>query len=305
MSGGGEAYGRMRVLTWNLFHGRAVPPAGHELLGAFAATLAGWSWDVALLQEVPPWWPPALARGSGRERAHRADVAQRAAAAAPGGRRALARPHEVQRRRAPTRSSCAAQRIAEHRRAPAAPAARAARRARRAPGRTAPGSPTSTRRCTPRSARRPTSRAPATARARAGPATRPSSSAATSTCAGPWSPGLRARRRPRRRPRPRPRLGRRRAAASCPSAAALSDHAPVLVELRKDSAVPALRRGMARVATLPSPCSPVAVRRLRRQQRRQRLVELQRRLGVAGARPRRSSSGGTAAPRRAAHRRSR
>lgn len=52
----------MRVLTWNLFHGRARPPAGRELLGEFAAALASWPWDVALLQEVPPWWPPALAR---------------------------------------------------------------------------------------------------------------------------------------------------------------------------------------------------------------------------------------------------
>jgi endonuclease/exonuclease/phosphatase family metal-dependent hydrolase len=52
----------MRVLTWNLFHGRAVPGAGHDLLAGFASALAGWDWDVALLQEVPPWWPPALAR---------------------------------------------------------------------------------------------------------------------------------------------------------------------------------------------------------------------------------------------------
>ncbi len=52
----------MRVLTWNLYHGRAVPPAGRDLLAEFAAALAGWDWDVALLQEVPPWWPPALAR---------------------------------------------------------------------------------------------------------------------------------------------------------------------------------------------------------------------------------------------------
>lgn len=52
----------MRVLTWNLFHGRAVPPAGRDLQAEFAAALAGWEWDVALLQEVPPWWPPALAR---------------------------------------------------------------------------------------------------------------------------------------------------------------------------------------------------------------------------------------------------
>ena len=56
------ARARMRVLTWNLFHGRAVPPAGRELKAEFADALAGWAWDVALLQEVPPWWPAALAR---------------------------------------------------------------------------------------------------------------------------------------------------------------------------------------------------------------------------------------------------
>lgn len=52
----------MRVLTWNLFHGRAVPPAGRDLQPDFTALLASWEWDVALLQEVPPWWPPTLAR---------------------------------------------------------------------------------------------------------------------------------------------------------------------------------------------------------------------------------------------------
>ena len=52
----------MRVLSWNLFHGRGVPPAGRDLRFEFAAALAGWEWDVALLQEVPPWWPPLLAR---------------------------------------------------------------------------------------------------------------------------------------------------------------------------------------------------------------------------------------------------
>jgi endonuclease/exonuclease/phosphatase family metal-dependent hydrolase len=51
----------MRVLTWNLYHGRAVPPAGRDLLEEFAARIAGWGWDVALLQEVPPWWPRPLA----------------------------------------------------------------------------------------------------------------------------------------------------------------------------------------------------------------------------------------------------
>ena len=55
----------MRVLTWNLFHGRAEPGAGRELLAEFAGALAKWAWDVALLQEVPPWWPPALARACG------------------------------------------------------------------------------------------------------------------------------------------------------------------------------------------------------------------------------------------------
>jgi len=34
----------LRVLTWNLLHGRAEPPAGPEL------------------QEVPPWWPALLGR---------------------------------------------------------------------------------------------------------------------------------------------------------------------------------------------------------------------------------------------------
>jgi endonuclease/exonuclease/phosphatase family metal-dependent hydrolase len=37
------------------------------LLDEFAAALAGWEWDVALLQEVPPWWPPALAAAAGAE----------------------------------------------------------------------------------------------------------------------------------------------------------------------------------------------------------------------------------------------
>jgi len=66
---------RLRVLTWNLFHGRAVPPAGHALLGEFAATLAGWEWDVALLQECPRWWPAALAAAAGAE--HRSALTSR------------------------------------------------------------------------------------------------------------------------------------------------------------------------------------------------------------------------------------
>jgi endonuclease/exonuclease/phosphatase family metal-dependent hydrolase len=49
------------VLSWNLYHGRAIPPAGRDLYPAFASDLAAWAWDVALLQECPPWWPAKLA----------------------------------------------------------------------------------------------------------------------------------------------------------------------------------------------------------------------------------------------------
>ena len=52
----------MLVLSWNLFHGRAVPDEPRSLLAEFAARLAAWEWDVALLQEVPPWWGPELGR---------------------------------------------------------------------------------------------------------------------------------------------------------------------------------------------------------------------------------------------------
>jgi endonuclease/exonuclease/phosphatase family metal-dependent hydrolase len=56
---------QLRVLTWNLKHGRSVPPAARDLLPEFATALAGWQWDVALLQEAPPWWPQALADRAG------------------------------------------------------------------------------------------------------------------------------------------------------------------------------------------------------------------------------------------------
>ncbi len=72
------------ALAWNLFHGRDFPPdpglftwrsrllrvternsthvqVNRELRPEFAATLAGWSWDVALLQECPPRFEAALA----------------------------------------------------------------------------------------------------------------------------------------------------------------------------------------------------------------------------------------------------
>jgi endonuclease/exonuclease/phosphatase family metal-dependent hydrolase len=51
----------LRVMTWNLLHGRAVPSAGHDLFDEFCAALKAWEWDVALLQEVPPWWPALFA----------------------------------------------------------------------------------------------------------------------------------------------------------------------------------------------------------------------------------------------------
>ncbi|ADB49210.1 endonuclease/exonuclease/phosphatase family protein [Conexibacter woesei] len=57
----------LRVLTWNLFHGRALPPRNADLIDQFAERIASWPWDVALLQEVPPWWPPALAAASGAQ----------------------------------------------------------------------------------------------------------------------------------------------------------------------------------------------------------------------------------------------
>jgi endonuclease/exonuclease/phosphatase family metal-dependent hydrolase len=55
----------LRVLTWNLMHGRSIAPARRDLFADFAAALERWQWDVALLQEVPPWWPAALAQRLG------------------------------------------------------------------------------------------------------------------------------------------------------------------------------------------------------------------------------------------------
>jgi endonuclease/exonuclease/phosphatase family metal-dependent hydrolase len=57
----------VRVLSWNLFHGRSLPATNGSLYDEFAAKLGEWSWDVALLQEVPPWWPAPLARELGVE----------------------------------------------------------------------------------------------------------------------------------------------------------------------------------------------------------------------------------------------
>jgi endonuclease/exonuclease/phosphatase family metal-dependent hydrolase len=53
------------ALSWNLYHGRSPNPVGRSLQNEFAASLRDWDWDVALLQEVPPWWPPALGEACG------------------------------------------------------------------------------------------------------------------------------------------------------------------------------------------------------------------------------------------------
>jgi endonuclease/exonuclease/phosphatase family metal-dependent hydrolase len=57
----------VRVLTWNLYHGRSRPSSGRSLQREFAEALAGWDWDVALLQEVPPWFPGPLAAVAGAD----------------------------------------------------------------------------------------------------------------------------------------------------------------------------------------------------------------------------------------------
>lgn len=55
----------IRVVSWNLFHGRSQPAVRGNLLPAFASALAAQRWDVCALQEVPPWWPAALGRELG------------------------------------------------------------------------------------------------------------------------------------------------------------------------------------------------------------------------------------------------
>lgn len=76
---------QIRVLSWNLYHGRDFPPdpalrtwrsrlfrvternathaqVNRPLLDEFARVLDGFAWDVAMLQEAPPRWFAALAR---------------------------------------------------------------------------------------------------------------------------------------------------------------------------------------------------------------------------------------------------
>ena len=97
--GAGDEVCGVRALTWNLYHGRSPEPAGTLAAQRVRGALAGWEWDVALLQEVPPWWPPLLAAAAGAQRAPRADLAQLRAPAAPGDLRAQPGHPQVQRRR--------------------------------------------------------------------------------------------------------------------------------------------------------------------------------------------------------------
>jgi endonuclease/exonuclease/phosphatase family metal-dependent hydrolase len=80
----------LRVLTWNVFHGRDHPPdrdlltwrsrlfkvtehddvyaqVNRPLQSEFAAVIAGAEWSVCLLQECPPDWAEPLAQATGAE----------------------------------------------------------------------------------------------------------------------------------------------------------------------------------------------------------------------------------------------
>jgi hypothetical protein len=79
---------RFAAISWNLFHGRDFPPdprlrtwrsrllrisernathvqVNRDLEDEFSTMLAGWDWDVALLQECPPRFAEALAQAAG------------------------------------------------------------------------------------------------------------------------------------------------------------------------------------------------------------------------------------------------
>lgn len=58
----------VRVLAWNLFHGRDLPGEidyRRPLKDEFAGLIARFEWDVALLQEAPPRWLRDLAAAAG------------------------------------------------------------------------------------------------------------------------------------------------------------------------------------------------------------------------------------------------
>jgi endonuclease/exonuclease/phosphatase family metal-dependent hydrolase len=81
---------QLRVLSWNLFHGRDFPPdpslqtwrsrilridernethlqVNRDLRAEFSRVLAGADWDVAALQECPPRWGTPLAQATASE----------------------------------------------------------------------------------------------------------------------------------------------------------------------------------------------------------------------------------------------
>jgi hypothetical protein len=103
MTGGSARPELVRTLTWNIFHGLDKPPdsslvtwrsrlfgvtetnpthaqVNRPLRDEFAARLASHEWDVALLQEAPPRWLRALARGTGASSAASALTARNAGA---------------------------------------------------------------------------------------------------------------------------------------------------------------------------------------------------------------------------------
>ena len=78
----------LKVLSWNLYHGRDAPPGrglhtwqslllrreehddthvqvNRPLRAEFTALIAAAQWDVCLLQEAPPYWDAALAQATG------------------------------------------------------------------------------------------------------------------------------------------------------------------------------------------------------------------------------------------------
>jgi len=63
----------LRLLTWNIFHGRPFPPrrlrmtSPGERRAQFTEALRRLEWDVALLQEAPPRWRDALVQDLGAD----------------------------------------------------------------------------------------------------------------------------------------------------------------------------------------------------------------------------------------------
>ena len=120
----------MRVLSWNLYHGRDFPPdkalftlrsrllrvternathvqVNRPLRDEFAGWIAGHEWDVALLQEAPPLWFRELGTRARRERRPGAHVAERRAAAPAAAREPQPGPDRLVGGRVEPAASCA------------------------------------------------------------------------------------------------------------------------------------------------------------------------------------------------------